>query len=378
MKLREALKYLAFLIPLFFLIPVIYAILQKPLILFPWTQRVYRTDAYSDEGISSENSVSTIDAFTVNVDSITLAYTLRAGVTYPYAGMYFSTEFNEKFTDLSGYDFIKISMAAASRDIYQIKIKAHLEGHTIESDTNTRCPLEKAIVLEDFMKEYRIPLSEFEFLDWWFERQHLIQSNYNKLTLLTKTASINFQHTKKLKPGEEERGRFIIKEFSFYKSFTMLYIFSGTGFLLSFIIVAFVLFQRHSKKREKGESFQFVYSPVELTSYSDEDTKRLVTFIMENYTDPDLTVTMLYRQTGLSRRRIASLIKKKYKLPFKQLINKIRCEEAGRLLKQTDRNITDIAMALGFSSASYFFQVFKSAFHMSPSDFRKKYSTDIS
>lgn len=377
MKSGAALKYVSFIIPLLFFIPIIYGLLQKPLTIYPWKQRVYRTDAYSDEGTASGRTASSIDSFKTTVNSITLEYTLRDGEEYPYAGMYFSTEIKHNFTDLSGYDYLKLKIAVSIRDIYQIKIKTQMDGHTVESDSNTRCPLEKALILEDFMKEYIIPLSEFEFLDWWFARQQLEPADYNKQKLLRKVAAINFQQTKKMAPGTEEKGRMIIKECSFHKSFTLLYILSGSGFLLSTMVLLLIFFRIQSKKSEHQGFSPLEYNPVNLTSYTDADTKRLAEFIMENYTDPDLSMKKLYAETGISRQRITALIKKKYNMTFKQLLNKIRLTEAARLLEETDRNITDIATALGFSGSSYFFQVFKSEYNISPTDYRKRNSKGI-
>ncbi|MBN2533690.1 MAG: helix-turn-helix transcriptional regulator [Spirochaetales bacterium] len=371
MNARNTFIYLIVFIPLAFFIPVIYALMQKPLILFPWKQRVYRINAYSDEGVSVDETASTIDAFNIDVNAITVEYTLRDGVTYPYAGMYFSTEINKKYIDLSGYDILKLKISVSLKDVYQIKLKTHIDGYSAESDSNTLCPLEKAIVLEDYMNEYIIPLTEFEFLDWWFNNQQMDPLNYNEHKLLKKTAMINIQKTKKMNPGMEEKNRFIIKEFSFYKSFTMLYILCGAGFFLTMGTTLVIIFAIRGKKGYSVNPLQLEYNPVAMASYSDVDTRRLETFIMEHYTDPGMSVEMLYTRTGLSRRRIALLIKKKYNLSFKQLLNKIRLTEAARLLKETDRNITDIAMILGFSSSSYFFQVFKSAYNISPTDYRK-------
>ncbi|MBN1696332.1 MAG: helix-turn-helix transcriptional regulator [Spirochaetales bacterium] len=371
-KPKDILRYAAFLFPLLFLIPIIYAVMQHPLHLFPWKQRVYRVDAYSDEGDPSRNTASSIDLFKTDVNAVTLEYTLRDGVTFPYAGFYFSTDVNDKGIDVSDFDYVKMTAAAAVRDVYQIKIKTHLEGHTVENDSNTRCPLEKAIVLENFMKEYRIPLSEFEFLDWWFDRQHLSRKDYSPNKLLRIVASVNIQQTKKITQKTEEPGGLIVGEFSFHRSFTLLYILSGTGFLLSFgILIAFRV-RAGGKKAESGAQFHFDYNPVDIASHAEEDTRRLEAYIMEHYTDPDMTAGMLHRHTGIARRRIAGLIRKKHGLTVKQLVSRIRLREAARLLSETDRNITEIASALGFSSSSYFFQVFKSAYHLSPSEYRKK------
>ena len=372
MPWKQVARYLVWIIPPLFLLPVIYALFQPPLYIFPWRQKVYRTDAYADSGFIAAAEASSVDNFTAGVDSIVLAYTLREGVEYPYAGFYFATDANDAFLDLSGYDYLKIKIAVSSRDIYQIKIKTHINGHTIAGDSNTRCPLEKALVLEDFMQEYRIPLQEFEFLDWWFQRQQLDASGYKTRDLLAQTASINLQQTRHIEPGIEVQGRFVLKQFSFHKDYILLHILCGTGCLVSACLAGWLEWRLRRWTKQSQPVRLPEYNPVKLGNYTDEDTERLVTFIMENYADPGISVELLYHQTGIPRRRIGLLIRQKHNCSCKQLVNKIRLTEAARLLRETDRNITEIAIALGFSSSAYFFQVFKRAYNISPSDFRKQ------
>jgi len=51
--------------------------------------------------------------------------------------------------------------------------------------------------------------------------------------------------------------------------------------------------------------------------------------------------------------------------------NRLRLEKAARLLRYTDRSLTDIALACGFSSSATFSRAFRSAYDTSPSQFRK-------
>lgn len=53
-----------------------------------------------------------------------------------------------------------------------------------------------------------------------------------------------------------------------------------------------------------------------------------------------------------------------------------RIEESCYLLQQTNMSLSEIAQVLGFSSSSYFSQIFRKAKNISPSDYRKKSRTD--
>lgn len=51
--------------------------------------------------------------------------------------------------------------------------------------------------------------------------------------------------------------------------------------------------------------------------------------------------------------------------------NRLRLEKAARLLRYTDRSLTDIALACGFSSSATFSRAFRSGYDTSPTQFRK-------
>jgi AraC family L-rhamnose operon transcriptional activator RhaR/AraC family L-rhamnose operon regulatory protein RhaS len=58
--------------------------------------------------------------------------------------------------------------------------------------------------------------------------------------------------------------------------------------------------------------------------------------------------------------------------PIKYLIG-LRIQEASRLLRSTDRSITDIAFDIGFSDSNYFSRQFRKSHGQSPREYRKRY-----
>ncbi|OYP37230.1 helix-turn-helix domain-containing protein [Rhodopirellula sp. MGV] len=58
--------------------------------------------------------------------------------------------------------------------------------------------------------------------------------------------------------------------------------------------------------------------------------------------------------------------------PINYLIG-LRIEEASRLLRSTDRSITDIAFDVGFSDSNYFSRQFRKATGLSPREYRKRH-----
>ena len=66
------------------------------------------------------------------------------------------------------------------------------------------------------------------------------------------------------------------------------------------------------------------------------------------------------------------MLHKEYNLTLKRLANKMRMEEAKRLLRETDLRITDIALELGFNNITYFNHLFKDTVGIAPSEFRNQ------
>ena len=58
-------------------------------------------------------------------------------------------------------------------------------------------------------------------------------------------------------------------------------------------------------------------------------------------------------------------------MTFKQYLNKIRLSEAKRLLKETDRQIADIAYHVGYKNVTHFHRIFKQNEKISPNEYRK-------
>ena len=92
-------------------------------------------------------------------------------------------------------------------------------------------------------------------------------------------------------------------------------------------------------------------------------------FIEVNY-DKDINIKMLAKKAKMSYRNFQREFKRiTQKSPKRYIIDK-RLEKAVIMLKDKSLNITDIAMATGFSNSNYFARQFRMKFKMSPSDMK--------
>jgi len=96
---------------------------------------------------------------------------------------------------------------------------------------------------------------------------------------------------------------------------------------------------------------------------------RALGFIRENFYER-LSLTDVAGQVGLSPDYFGKLFRSELKLPFSEYLNRLRIEEAKRLLKSGTAALGDVAYACGFEDQSYFTKVFRKTVGTTPSRFR--------
>ncbi len=84
----------------------------------------------------------------------------------------------------------------------------------------------------------------------------------------------------------------------------------------------------------------------------------------------DLAQLLHYDVCWLSRE-----IKRKTGKTYTQIVQDKRLAQAAFLLKNTDRNVSDISMAVGYENVSYFHRIFFNAFGKSPKQYRMQERT---
>ena len=96
-----------------------------------------------------------------------------------------------------------------------------------------------------------------------------------------------------------------------------------------------------------------------------------ISHLQLNFTQP-ITLDDLVEISGMSRRNFIRTFEGTMGTsPINYLIE-LRIREASRLLRSTDRRITEIAFEVGFSDSNYFTRQFRKSQGLSPRDYRKQ------
>ena len=90
-----------------------------------------------------------------------------------------------------------------------------------------------------------------------------------------------------------------------------------------------------------------------------EQVNRIIQFIDENITDPDLSREMIADRFGISVNTVSLLCTNLIGCGFRELIVARRVELAQKLFLEKDLTVNEVAFCSGFRDASYFIKVFK-------------------
>jgi len=100
-------------------------------------------------------------------------------------------------------------------------------------------------------------------------------------------------------------------------------------------------------------------------------TEQAVHYITKEYMN-DISVVGIAEKIGITRSYLSKCFNATLKMSPKQFIIKYRMDKACELLKKSNKNITEIADAVGYSNSLTFSKAFKTYFGISPNEKRKE------
>ncbi len=111
---------------------------------------------------------------------------------------------------------------------------------------------------------------------------------------------------------------------------------------------------------------------VEVKGNNDQLMERIMKCLNENLGDPDFNVEQLIKEVGISRAHLHRKMKEITGISTGEFIRNLRLEQAARLIREGQVNVTQVAYAVGFSNQAHFSTVFKKHFGVPPSEYAAK------
>ena len=100
--------------------------------------------------------------------------------------------------------------------------------------------------------------------------------------------------------------------------------------------------------------------------------RRVMQFVEENISNSDAGVGEMAQAAAVSRSGLQRKLKQAMGITPQDLMKEARIKRACQLLRETDKNVSEIAYACGFTDPKYFSRSFKQSTGLSPSEYREK------
>ncbi|OAS16502.1 response regulator transcription factor [Paenibacillus oryzisoli] len=101
------------------------------------------------------------------------------------------------------------------------------------------------------------------------------------------------------------------------------------------------------------------------------EINKIITYLHEQYAE-EITLDTLAKLVCMDDKYVSGLFKKKLGVSIIQYLHGIRIEHAQRLLRETDRTISEIGERVGFANDNYFIKIFKRFTGGTPASFRNR------
>lgn len=98
--------------------------------------------------------------------------------------------------------------------------------------------------------------------------------------------------------------------------------------------------------------------------------ERVMQFVEDNISNSDASVGDMASAAATSRSGLQRKLKQAMGITPQDLMREARIKRACQLLRQTDKNVSEVAYACGFSDPKYFSRSFKQSTGMSPTEYK--------
>jgi signal transduction histidine kinase/DNA-binding response OmpR family regulator/ligand-binding sensor domain-containing protein len=135
---------------------------------------------------------------------------------------------------------------------------------------------------------------------------------------------------------------------------------------------------KNQQELKESYSKKYIAEPSKITiSSTDEDLlKRAMEHIEKNLSNIDYNVESFVADMRIGRTLLYQKINDILGMSIKEFILDIRLKRGAQLLEQSDLTVSEISYLIGFNNPKYFSICFKKQFEVTPTEFRKAYSSN--
>ncbi len=328
--------------------------------IFPNSQS-YQIQGYTDvlDGGNSE-----ILEQSASDSALIYRFQLKEGFVSPYAGIKFTSS-SENLINLSQYNQLCLTVKSDNLKRIGVAIYSPLDEEK-KLDESDESLFHSYLSIGNRMNTFQIPFSELKNPEWWADMHQMTNTSDVPLDL-NQILHVNISTA--YSPDISENKLLIIHSLYFSRGNTPLFAILIIGYL-GVVLLLFSSIYWLKYRNKDSSSLTVIYKPVEIKDEEMSWDQNCIEYINQYFYLSELNLDLVAKETGVHQRKITNLISKKFNCNFKTYINRIRIQEAQRLLTKSDLNIGEIAYKVGFNSQSHFNRVFKAEEQINPSEYR--------
>jgi AraC-like DNA-binding protein len=334
---------------------------NKRLMVFPGNE-LFGIYDYTDE---TKGGASRSFGWNLEYGALNFRFIVRAKIPVPFAnaGLSFAEPDGNGYLDVSSFRTIELRMSAAHTRSIALTLKTrHADVSrflTAEARVST-APVTRTYLLSDFTS----PL-------WWLAETRIDPDKIGPPDF-RRLEAIEFA-VGSAQPRDVEE-QYTIESIAFVRDYSTLY--ACLAIAIAAYYAALLVFGLRGRFLKSGTARRLIdgipVTSLRLESRADQEAKKVFEFIHSRYGEQDLDLRLINASTGIPEAKISKIIGMHQGLSFRQYLNAIRMKEAKRLMLETDRQVTEIAFAVGYANISHFNRIFKQLESIPPTEFRKR------
>ena len=202
---------------------------------------------------------------------------------------------------------------------------------------------------------------------WWFRENH--QPLETGRQFLDRALAISIENGETVAPGASDEVRIYAVDLKAAEPSQLptLALFLAAA---SLALIAWVLNRRRSVPPPQAPAAvarSLSPSPLDIPASRGDQVR---TWLETHYHDPELSLESLARELALGPDATSREVKRVFQETFKGVLNRLRLQEARRLLHESDLGIAEIAYKVGYGNVSHFNRLAKETWGRTPTEER--------
>jgi len=359
--MQKKTTFLRFLPPLFLLATSsLFLFHKRTMVLYPDPSGELFLHTISDM-FNNGNSTS---LYTIESNRISWQFELGGESTFPMAGLVIKKNRDDIY-NIRWYTHLSIRCKGdQAKRLRAVLLTIDPEYTDLKNPISCRHYVH-GFDVNDTMQTYYLPLSDFETPLWWFgikekkiDRKGLNGNSKSRVYAFELISDTLFEF------GIEDNVQ--IESIKFEKS-PIIYFLPSTILIFIYFLICFKC-KMIKRKRDNSSIFT---AKVNMKNIKNEEQKKVLNYINENYIHAELSLSSVAKHCAITEKKVSRLINEATGEFFRCYLNRLRINEARRLLRTSDRNVSEIAYKIGYNSPSQLNRVFQKYEKCSPKEYRK-------